>query len=175
MARVDPELTSESVREHNLARQKLSTELQAIQPTNATWTSPSEALKDLIRRHMDEKETAVFHVAKVTMSETQLNDLGTRFKQAESAIPGYAGAMSGTTGTMPPRPWLYNHLLEQQRRKNRLYWAMSTSRNPHRYFLSAYGLDRTINLQPGSSKSALLSAMKGQIVWQGVVMAVYGR
>ena len=59
-----------------------------------------EVLKDLTKCHMNEEETAVFHVAKVTMRETQLNDLGMRFKQAESAIPSYTGAMSGTTGTM---------------------------------------------------------------------------
>jgi len=46
---------------------------------------------------------------------------------------------------------------------------------PHRYFLSVYGLDQSLNLQPGSSKSALLSAMKGHIVQQGVTMAMYGR
>jgi hypothetical protein len=46
---------------------------------------------------------------------------------------------------------------------------------PHRYFFRVYGLDQSLNLPPGDSKSALLAAMKGHIVQQGEAMAIYGR
>jgi Raf kinase inhibitor-like YbhB/YbcL family protein len=46
---------------------------------------------------------------------------------------------------------------------------------PHRYFFRVYGLDQSLNLPPGSSKSTLLAAMKGHIVQQGEAMATYGR
>jgi Raf kinase inhibitor-like YbhB/YbcL family protein len=46
---------------------------------------------------------------------------------------------------------------------------------PHRYFLRVYGLDRELDLMPGSNRSALENAMKGHIVLQGEAMATYGR
>jgi len=70
-----------------------------IQPTNATWMATFEVLKDLTKCHMNEEETAVF-VAKVTMREKPNSTTwACRFKQDESAIPGYTSAISGTTGT----------------------------------------------------------------------------
>lgn len=46
---------------------------------------------------------------------------------------------------------------------------------PHRYFLKVYGLDRMLDLRPGSTKADLEKAMKGHIVQQGEAMATYGR
>ncbi len=46
---------------------------------------------------------------------------------------------------------------------------------PHRYFLRVYGLDRMLDLKPGSNRSILESAMDGHIVMQGEAMATYGR
>jgi Raf kinase inhibitor-like YbhB/YbcL family protein len=46
---------------------------------------------------------------------------------------------------------------------------------PHRYFLRVYGLDRELDLMPGSNRSALENAMMGHIVLQGEAMATYGR
>lgn len=46
---------------------------------------------------------------------------------------------------------------------------------PHRYFLRVYGLDRMLDLMPGSNRSVLESSMNGHIVAQGSVMATYGR
>jgi Raf kinase inhibitor-like YbhB/YbcL family protein len=46
---------------------------------------------------------------------------------------------------------------------------------PHRYFLRVYGLDRMLDLMPGSNRSVLENAMKGHIVLQGDGMATYGR
>lgn len=46
---------------------------------------------------------------------------------------------------------------------------------PHRYFLHVYGLDRMLDLMPGSNRSALESSMNGHIVAQGVAIATYGR
>jgi Raf kinase inhibitor-like YbhB/YbcL family protein len=46
---------------------------------------------------------------------------------------------------------------------------------PHRYFLKAYGLDRMLDLMPGSNRTALEDAMNGHIVMQGEAMATYGR
>jgi len=46
---------------------------------------------------------------------------------------------------------------------------------PHRYFFRVYGLDQSLNLPPGASKSALLEAMEGHVVQKGEAMAIYGR
>lgn len=46
---------------------------------------------------------------------------------------------------------------------------------PHRYFLKVYGLDRMLDLMPGSNRSGLENAMNGHIVLQGEGMATYGR
>ena len=46
---------------------------------------------------------------------------------------------------------------------------------PHRYFLRVYGLDRMLDLRPGSYRADLEKAMKGHIVQQGEAMATYGR
>ncbi len=46
---------------------------------------------------------------------------------------------------------------------------------PHRYFLQVYGLDKMLDLEPGSNVSDLRDAMNGSIVLQGEAMATYGR
>lgn len=46
---------------------------------------------------------------------------------------------------------------------------------PHRYLLNVYGLDRVLNLKPGSNKSELENAMNGHIILQGQAIATYGR
>lgn len=46
---------------------------------------------------------------------------------------------------------------------------------PHRYFLRVYGLDRMLDLMPGSNKSVLENAMDGHIILQGTAMATFGR
>jgi Raf kinase inhibitor-like YbhB/YbcL family protein len=49
------------------------------------------------------------------------------------------------------------------------------SGRPHRYILRVYGLDRMLDLRPGSRRSDLERAMKGHIVQQGMATATYGR
>jgi Raf kinase inhibitor-like YbhB/YbcL family protein len=49
------------------------------------------------------------------------------------------------------------------------------SGRPHRYVLRVYGLDRMLDLRPGSNRNALEKAMKGHIIQQGMAMATYGR
>lgn len=46
---------------------------------------------------------------------------------------------------------------------------------PHRYILKVYGLDKMLDLRPGSTKADLEKAMKGHIVQQGQAMATCGR
>ncbi len=46
---------------------------------------------------------------------------------------------------------------------------------PHRYFLKVYGLDRMLDLKPGSKRADLERAMQGHIVQQGQAMVTYGR
>lgn len=45
----------------------------------------------------------------------------------------------------------------------------------HRYFFRAYGLDKVLDLNPGSSVQDLKSAMEGHIVQEGEAIATYGR
>jgi Raf kinase inhibitor-like YbhB/YbcL family protein len=49
------------------------------------------------------------------------------------------------------------------------------SGRPHRYFLRVYGLDRMLDLRPGSSRADLENAMRGHVVQQDIAMATYGR
>jgi len=46
---------------------------------------------------------------------------------------------------------------------------------PHRYHFRVYGLDTTLDLQPGADRQALEKAMQGHIVQQGEAMATYER
>jgi len=46
---------------------------------------------------------------------------------------------------------------------------------PHRYFFKLYALDRALNLEPGSTKQELLSAMEGHILAEGQLMGSYQR
>ena len=43
----------------------------------------------------------------------------------------------------------------------------------HRYYLKAYALDSTLNLPSSSNKQALLAAMQGHIIGQGMLMGTY--
>ncbi|HEX2628024.1 MAG TPA: YbhB/YbcL family Raf kinase inhibitor-like protein [Chitinophagaceae bacterium] len=43
----------------------------------------------------------------------------------------------------------------------------------HRYFFKVYALDKTLDLQAGSDKKALLEAMDGHILAEGVIMGQY--
>jgi len=45
----------------------------------------------------------------------------------------------------------------------------------HRYFFKLYALDTRLELDPGSSKSQLLSAMEGHILAEGQLMGRYAR
>jgi Raf kinase inhibitor-like YbhB/YbcL family protein len=45
----------------------------------------------------------------------------------------------------------------------------------HRYFFKIYALDTTLNLGPGTTKTALEKAMKGHIIAQGELMGRYKR
>jgi Raf kinase inhibitor-like YbhB/YbcL family protein len=49
------------------------------------------------------------------------------------------------------------------------------SGKPHRYFLRVYGLDKMLDIKPGSNRSVLENAMMGNIILQGDGMATYGR
>ena len=43
----------------------------------------------------------------------------------------------------------------------------------HRYFWKAYALDSTLNLPSSSDKQALLAAMQGHVIGQGMLMGTY--
>jgi Raf kinase inhibitor-like YbhB/YbcL family protein len=43
----------------------------------------------------------------------------------------------------------------------------------HRYYLKAYALDTTLNIPSSSDKQALLAAMQGHVVGQGMLMGTY--
>lgn len=45
----------------------------------------------------------------------------------------------------------------------------------HRYYIKAYALDRTLNLQAGLNKRELLQIIRPYIIDQAVLMGVYGR
>jgi Raf kinase inhibitor-like YbhB/YbcL family protein len=49
------------------------------------------------------------------------------------------------------------------------------SGRPHRYILRVYGLDRMLDLRPGSRRSDLERAMKGHVIQQGMATTTYGR
>lgn len=46
---------------------------------------------------------------------------------------------------------------------------------PHRYFFRVFGLDRMLDLKPGSSRQDLEKAMEGHVLQKGEAMATYGR
>ncbi len=46
---------------------------------------------------------------------------------------------------------------------------------PHRYFFKVYALDSSLDLQPGSDKAALLSAMEGHVLAEAELMGTYRR
>lgn len=46
---------------------------------------------------------------------------------------------------------------------------------PHRYFFRVFGLDRMLDLPPGSSRQDLEKAMVGHVLQKGEAMATYGR
>jgi Raf kinase inhibitor-like YbhB/YbcL family protein len=46
---------------------------------------------------------------------------------------------------------------------------------PHRYFFQVFGLNRMLDLEPGSSSRALEKAMKGHVLQQGEAMATFER
>jgi Raf kinase inhibitor-like YbhB/YbcL family protein len=46
---------------------------------------------------------------------------------------------------------------------------------PHHYHFTVYALDTTLDLPPGATKPQLLEAMKGHIIGQGELVAVYER
>lgn len=46
---------------------------------------------------------------------------------------------------------------------------------PHRYFFRVFGLDRMLDLSPGSSREDLEKAMLGHVLQKGEAMATYGR
>ena len=46
---------------------------------------------------------------------------------------------------------------------------------PHRYIFKLFALARSLDLQPGSTKAQLLTAMKGQVLAEGLLMGTYGR
>jgi Raf kinase inhibitor-like YbhB/YbcL family protein len=46
---------------------------------------------------------------------------------------------------------------------------------PHTYHFRVYGLDTTLDLQPGADRQALEKAMQGHIVQHGEAMATYER
>jgi Raf kinase inhibitor-like YbhB/YbcL family protein len=46
---------------------------------------------------------------------------------------------------------------------------------PHRYVFRIFGLDRMLDLEPGSTRRALETAMKGHVLQQGEAMATFGR
>lgn len=45
----------------------------------------------------------------------------------------------------------------------------------HRYYLKAYALDSTLSLPSSSDKQALLAAMQGHVIGQGMLMGTYHR
>lgn len=46
---------------------------------------------------------------------------------------------------------------------------------PHRYVFRIFGLDRMLDLEPGSTRRALETAMKGHVLQQGEAVATFGR
>ncbi len=46
---------------------------------------------------------------------------------------------------------------------------------PHRYFFKLYALDKMLGLEPGATKSELLSAMEGHVLAEGRLMGTYQR
>jgi Raf kinase inhibitor-like YbhB/YbcL family protein len=46
---------------------------------------------------------------------------------------------------------------------------------PHRYHFTVYALDAALDLKPGLNKQQLLEAIKGHIIGQGQLVAVYER
>ncbi len=46
---------------------------------------------------------------------------------------------------------------------------------PHRYVFQIFGLDRMLDLEPGSTRRALETAMKGHVLQQGEAVATFGR
>jgi len=46
---------------------------------------------------------------------------------------------------------------------------------PHRYFFRVFGLDRMLDLPPGSSRQDLEKAMVGHVLQKGEARATYGR
>lgn len=45
----------------------------------------------------------------------------------------------------------------------------------HRYYFKVYALAKELNIEPGSTKSALLKAMEGHILSEGQLMGRYKR
>lgn len=45
----------------------------------------------------------------------------------------------------------------------------------HRYYFKVYALDKTLDLEPGATKSQLVKAMEGHILAQGQLMGKYTR
>jgi Raf kinase inhibitor-like YbhB/YbcL family protein len=71
---------------------------------------------------------------------------------AENSSPGISGINSfGKTGYGGPCP----------------------PNGTHRYFFKVYALDKRLDLQAGSDKKALLEAMDGHILAEGVIMGQY--
>ena len=46
---------------------------------------------------------------------------------------------------------------------------------PHRYLFKLFALAQPLDLQPGSTKGQLLTAMKGRVLGEGLLMGTYGR
>ncbi|MCJ7443643.1 MAG: YbhB/YbcL family Raf kinase inhibitor-like protein [Methanotrichaceae archaeon] len=46
---------------------------------------------------------------------------------------------------------------------------------PHRYFFRGYGLDKMLDLKPGSSRGDLENAMRGHVLQQGESIAIFSR
>jgi len=46
---------------------------------------------------------------------------------------------------------------------------------PHHYTFTVYALDADLDLQPGLTKATLLEAIKGHILGQGALVAIYER
>ncbi len=45
----------------------------------------------------------------------------------------------------------------------------------HRYFFKLYALDTTLNLKPGATSERLISAMKGHVIAEAVLMGTFAK
>ena len=80
----DKKIMLMAVEEHNLTR-KEANDLKGIPIESDLWDAKFSVMTELTEHHIEEEQSAVFLLAKLTLSKQQLNDLGMQFRQEEMA------------------------------------------------------------------------------------------